>query len=79
VSRDSEEMDSAVKTVKFLFKNGAIWNDLDSNGETLGCIAHRLGLKELYELCVDAGVRAEILLSRLVLQPPSAWAKIYMR
>ncbi|KAI4667183.1 uncharacterized protein J4E79_001867 [Alternaria viburni] len=59
------EMDSAVKTIKFLFENGAIWNDLDSNGETPGCIAHRLGLKELYELCVDAGVRAEMLLSRM--------------
>ncbi|KAI4677418.1 uncharacterized protein J4E84_009103 [Alternaria hordeiaustralica] len=59
------EMDSAVKTLKFLFENGAIWNDLDSNGETPGCIAHRLGLKELYELCVDAGVRAEMLLSRM--------------
>jgi protein arginine N-methyltransferase 2 len=65
VSGDSEEMDGAVKTVKFLFENGAIWNDLDSNGETPGCIAYRLGLKELYELCVDAGVRAEMLLSRL--------------
>jgi protein arginine N-methyltransferase 2 len=48
-----------------LFQNGAIWNDLDSNGETPGCIARRLGLTELYELCVDAGVRAELLLSRL--------------
>ena len=60
-----DEMSSAVKTIKFLFENGAIWNDLDSNGETPGCIAHRLGLKELYELCVDAGVRAEMLLSRM--------------
>lgn len=64
-SVESGEMDSAVKTIKFLFENGAIWNDLDSNGETPGCIAHRLGLKELYDLCVDAGVRAEMLLNRL--------------
>ncbi|EOA84945.1 Arginine N-methyltransferase 2 [Exserohilum turcicum] len=64
-SAESEDVDSAVKTVKFLFENGAIWNDLDSNGETPGCIAHRLGLRELYDLCVDAGVRAEMLLSRL--------------
>ncbi|KAH4059538.1 arginine N-methyltransferase [Parastagonospora nodorum] len=60
-----EEIEAAVKTMKLLFENGAIWNDLDANGETPGCIAHRLGLKELYELCVDAGVRAELLLSRL--------------
>ena len=56
---------AAVKTIKLLFENGAIWNDLDTNGETPGCVANRLGLKELYELCVDAGVRAELLLSRL--------------
>ncbi|KAF2703152.1 arginine N-methyltransferase 2 [Pleomassaria siparia CBS 279.74] len=60
-----QELEAAVKTVKFLFQNGAIWNDLDRNDETPGCIARRLGLKELYELCVDAGVRAELLLSRL--------------
>jgi protein arginine N-methyltransferase 2 len=60
-----EETEAAVKTMKLLFENGAIWNDLDANDESPGCIAHRLGLKELYELCVDAGVRAELLLSRL--------------
>jgi protein arginine N-methyltransferase 2 len=60
-----QEIEAATKTMKLLFENGAIWNDLDSNGETPGCIAYRLGLKELYELCVDAGVRAELLLSRL--------------
>ena len=59
------DMDAAVKTLKLLFENGAIWNDLDTNGETPGCIAYRLGLTDLYELCVDAGVRAELLLSRL--------------
>ncbi|KAF1834866.1 arginine N-methyltransferase 2 [Decorospora gaudefroyi] len=60
-----QNIDGAIRTMKLLFENGAIWNDLDSNGETPGCIAHRLGLKELYELCVDAGVRAEMLLSRM--------------
>ncbi|KAF2650981.1 arginine N-methyltransferase 2 [Lophiostoma macrostomum CBS 122681] len=60
-----QELEAAVKTTRLLFENGAIWNDLDSNGETPGCIARRLGLSELYELCVDAGVRAELLLSRL--------------
>lgn len=60
-----QELEAANKTVRLLFENGAIWNDLDTNGETPGCIARRLGLKELYELFVDAGVRAELLLSRL--------------
>ncbi|KAH7410257.1 S-adenosyl-L-methionine-dependent methyltransferase [Phaeosphaeria sp. MPI-PUGE-AT-0046c] len=64
-AEQEQEVEAAVKTMKLLFENGAIWNDLDTNGETPGCIAHRLGLKELYELCVDAGVRAELLLSRL--------------
>ncbi|KAF9695182.1 hypothetical protein EKO04_006802 [Ascochyta lentis] len=62
---EKREVEAATKTVKLLLENGAIWNDLDSNGETPGCIAQRLGLTELYELCVDAGVRAELLLSRL--------------
>ena len=59
------EMEDAVKTVRLLLQNGAIWNDVDKNSETPGCIALRLGLKELYEIMVDAGVRAEILLNRL--------------
>jgi protein arginine N-methyltransferase 2 len=46
-------------------QEGAIWNDLDLNDETPGCIAKRLGLDELYEMVVDAGVRAELLLNRL--------------
>ena len=53
------------ETVKLLFQNGAIWNDLDKNNETPGCIAHRLGLKTAYQQIVDAGVRAELLLSKL--------------
>ena len=56
---------AALRTVKLLFQNGAIWNDLDRNGETPGCIAHRLGLKSVYDAIVDAGVRAELLLNRL--------------
>ncbi|KAH8704760.1 putative arginine N-methyltransferase [Talaromyces proteolyticus] len=49
--------------VKFLLQEGGIWNDLDKNNETPGCLARRLGLKELYDLMVDAGVRAELLLN----------------
>jgi protein arginine N-methyltransferase 2 len=59
------ELEQASKTLRLLFENGAIWNDLDGNGETPGCVAYRLGLRGLYEQCVDAGVRAELLLSRL--------------
>ncbi|KAI9851108.1 MAG: Arginine N-methyltransferase 2, partial [Pleopsidium flavum] len=59
------EMETAKRTLKLLLQNGAIWNDLDKNNETPGCIARRLGLKELYEIMVDAGVRAEMLLNRL--------------
>ncbi|KAL8836232.1 MAG: hypothetical protein Q9170_003009 [Blastenia crenularia] len=57
--------DAAINTVKLLLRNGAIWNDLDKNDETPGCLALRLGLTDLYNIIVDAGVRAEILLSRL--------------
>jgi protein arginine N-methyltransferase 2 len=60
-----DDLEAAVKTVKLLLQNGAIWNDLDKNNETPGCLAYRLGLKELYELMVDAGVRAELLLTHL--------------
>ena len=35
--------ESCLETVKLLFENGAIWNELDNNDETPGCIAHRLG------------------------------------
>ncbi|KAF2742661.1 arginine N-methyltransferas-like protein [Sporormia fimetaria CBS 119925] len=65
VNSGEAELEAAEKTVRLLFENGAIWNDLDANGETPACIARRLGLKTLYEMCVDAGVRAELLLSRL--------------
>jgi type IV protein arginine methyltransferase len=57
--------DAAEDTVRLLLENGAIWNQLDQNDETPGCIANRLGLFTLYQLMVDAGVRAEMLLNRL--------------
>lgn len=62
---DNELILGAQETVRCLLQDGAIWNQLDKNDETPGCIAHRLGLKDLYELMVDAGVRAELLLNRL--------------
>ena len=64
-STADEDVDACEKTVRILFQNGAIWNDLDKNNETPGCLARRLGLNSLYELIVDAGVRAEMLLNRL--------------
>ncbi|RMZ80993.1 hypothetical protein DV738_g2522, partial [Chaetothyriales sp. CBS 135597] len=62
---DSDRVGKAHQTVEFLLENGAIWNQLDRNEETPGCIAFRLGLETLYQLMVDAGVRAEMLLNRL--------------
>ncbi len=59
----SEE--SALETVKLLFENGAIWNELDKNDETPGCMALRLGLHQIYDAFVDAGVRAELLFTML--------------
>ncbi len=66
-SKDAGETDveAAAKTVKLLLQNGAIWNDVDNDNETPGCLALRLDLKVLYEIMVDAGVRAEMLLNRL--------------
>ncbi|KAL4987097.1 protein arginine N-methyltransferase 2 [Aspergillus falconensis] len=65
ISEQESTVEAAVQTVKLLLQEGAIWNDLDLNNETPGCIARRLGLTELYEMVVDAGVRAELLLNRL--------------
>ena len=60
-----DDVQSAAGTMKLLLENGAIWNDVDKDNETPGCVALRLGLTELYAIMVDAGVRAEILLGRL--------------
>lgn len=56
------DMEKAKETVRELFLSGAIWNDLDTNNETPGCLAWRLGRRDLYGLVVEAGVRAEVLL-----------------
>lgn len=62
---DKVDIEAAKAVVQELFLSGAIWNDLDKNDETPGCLAWRLGWKELYELSVEAGVRAEVLLGLL--------------
>lgn len=64
-SAQEKLVESGLETVRALLEEGAIWNDLDLNDETPGCLARRLGLRELYEVIVDAGVRAELLLNRL--------------
>lgn len=65
VGTENTDEEAAAKTVRLLLQNGAIWNDVDRKDETPGCLARRLGLKELYEIMVDAGVRAEMLFNRL--------------
>lgn len=62
---DKAHESAGCDTVRVLLENGAIWNQLDKNNETPGCVAYRLGLLDLYELMVDAGVRAEVILNRL--------------
>ena len=59
------DVEAAAKSMRLLLQNGAIWNDVDQNDETPGCLALRLGLRKLYDIMVDAGVRAEMLLNRL--------------
>ncbi|RFU77927.1 arginine n-methyltransferase 2 [Trichoderma arundinaceum] len=54
-------VEEAREILQQLFYSGAIWNDVDANNETPGCVAYRLGRKALYNICVDAGVRAELL------------------
>jgi type IV protein arginine methyltransferase len=61
----SAQVQDAEKTVRLLLENGAIWNQLNNSQMTPGCIAYDLGLDDLYRVMVDAGVRAEMLLSRL--------------
>jgi protein arginine N-methyltransferase 2 len=60
-----EAGDEAVRTVEFLLQNGAIWNDLNREDDTPGCIALKLGQKKIYEIMVEAGVRAEILFAKM--------------
>ncbi|KAK4034801.1 S-adenosyl-L-methionine-dependent methyltransferase [Parachaetomium inaequale] len=58
---DPADLEAAKKVVYELLLWGAIWNDVDDRNETPGCVAQRLGRRELYNLCVEAGVRAEML------------------
>ncbi|KAK3392974.1 S-adenosyl-L-methionine-dependent methyltransferase [Podospora didyma] len=60
-----EDLEAAKQTVYELLLWGGIWNDIDNHNETPGCVASRLGRTELYNLCVEAGVRAEMLFGLL--------------
>ncbi|KAH6618676.1 arginine N-methyltransferase 2 [Boeremia exigua] len=60
-----EADETAVQTVNILLENGAIWNDLNKEDETPGCIALRLGQQKIYDLMVEAGVRAELLFAKM--------------
>lgn len=60
-----EDLERAQKTVHELLLWGGIWNDVDDHNETPGCVALRLGQTSLYNLCVEAGVRAEMLFGLL--------------
>lgn len=68
-SNNNEDAPPAIEAAKAvvhqLFLSGAIWNDVDSNNETPGCVAARLGQDELYNMCVGAGMRAELLFGLL--------------
>jgi protein arginine N-methyltransferase 2 len=61
LSEDKESVQAAIAVLRELFLWGAIWNDVDDHDETPGCLAARLGREEIYQLCVEAGVRAELL------------------
>ncbi|ETI20332.1 hypothetical protein G647_08366 [Cladophialophora carrionii CBS 160.54] len=60
-----EADDDAIKTIELLLENGAIWNDLNKEDETPGCVALRLGQSKIYEMMVEAGVRAELLFAKM--------------
>ncbi|CAN8099397.1 unnamed protein product [Discula destructiva] len=62
---DPAELEKAKATLSELLLWGGIWNDVDEHNETPGCLALRLGQSELYNLCVEAGVRAEMLFGLL--------------
>lgn len=64
-TKQDGELERASATVYELLLWGGIWNDVDDHNETPGCVALRLGQKALYNLCVEAGVRAEMLFGLL--------------
>lgn len=60
-----EAAEDVIQTVELLLQHGAIWNDLNQEDETPGCVALRLGQKKIYHVMVEAGVRAEVLFAKM--------------
>ncbi|CAH0049623.1 unnamed protein product [Clonostachys solani] len=56
-------VEEAREIIQELFESGAIWNTLDNNDETPGCVALRLRRETLYEMFVIKGAQTELLLS----------------
>ncbi|CAH0016107.1 unnamed protein product [Clonostachys rhizophaga] len=56
-------VEEAKEIIEELFQSGAIWNTLDNNDETPGCVAFRLGRTTLYKMFVSRGEITERLLS----------------
>lgn len=56
-----------IEVLDLLLSNGAVWNQMARNGETPGCTARRLygASSAVYETLLNAGVRAELLLTAL--------------
>jgi protein arginine N-methyltransferase 2 len=54
---DAVDLNLAADTVRLLIEHGALWDAIDANDETPGSMALRLGLEEIYQIIVDAGVR----------------------
>lgn len=64
-AKEADGENNAIQTVELLLQNGAIWNDLNKEDETPGCIALRLKQQKIYEMMVEAGVRAEMLFAKM--------------
>jgi type IV protein arginine methyltransferase len=60
-----ENETKVVNMAVYLLQNGAIWNDLNNDNDTPGCVALKEGLQKVYDVMVEAGVRAELLFGKL--------------
>jgi len=56
---------AGVDQTEDILANGGVWNELDEDDQTPGCIAYEKGLQRLYDTFVRAGIRSEVLLGRL--------------
>ena len=65
VEETGKPSQQAEDTLHLLLQNGAIWNALDLKNKTPGCLAQGEGCRRLYDILVEAGVRAELLFGKL--------------